>query len=106
LGENAVNSYNLLIKEIKQKDNNTFSIKWNDDVIQVFGLGDLQSRCPCAKCVERKPEEDRGAFSENVVAKRIVNVGTYGLRIEFASGCSHGIYSFTFLREMLDEESI
>lgn len=89
------------IKEIKQKNNHTFTIKWIDGEVIDYNLSELQKRCPCANCTDEITGEkkiDRGTVDERVKAKRIVSVGRYAIRIEFTSGCSMGIYSYDDLR--------
>ena len=92
------------VKNIEQKDNYTFTIQWNDGVVKDYRLNELQLRCPCANCVDEVTGErlaDAGQVKENVKAKRVTSVGKYALRIDFTSGCSHGIYTFDMLREEL-----
>ena len=93
----------LFICQIWQKNNHTFSIKWNDEMIQDFRLSDLQRNCPCAQCADEITGQslvDPKMVPDTVRAVVIRNVGRYGLRIQFTSGCSQGIYSFDRLRKM------
>lgn len=93
----------LFIRQIWQKDNYTFSIQWNDGSIQDFRLCDLQKQCPCAHCSDEITGQrllDAQLIPDHVQALVIRNVGRYGLRIQFTSGCSTGIYSFDRLRNM------
>lgn len=93
----------LFVRKIWQKDNHTFSIQWNDGVIQDFRLCDLQRSCPCAHCSDEitgKPLLDSKIIPDDVKAVFIRSIGRYGLRIQFTSGCSTGIYSFDRLRKM------
>lgn len=92
----------LFIRKIWQQDNHVFSIEWNDGVIQNFRLCDLQRECPCAACVDEgtgKRIKDPKSVPEDLKAISICNVGRYGLRIRFTSGCSMGIYHIDKLRE-------
>lgn len=92
------------ISKIYQKDNYTFTIEWNDGITNHYRLNELQKRCPCAGCVDEisgKRLLDKSMIADDVRAKRIMSVGRYALRLDFTSGCSHGIYSFDFLREMV-----
>lgn len=91
------------IRSIEQKDNHTLRIVWSDGDQRDYRLCDLQRRCPCVGCVDEvsgrrvaKPE----LVPDNLTARRVVSVGRYALRIEFSSGCSHGIYSFDYLRKL------
>jgi DUF971 family protein len=98
----------LFVCQIKQKNNYTFSIEWNDGVIQDFRLSDLQKECPCANCTDEitgKRLLDPLSVSHDVRAIVIRSVGRYGLRIQFSSGCSTGIYSFDRLRKSKREEA-
>lgn len=91
----------LFVCQIYQKDNYTFVIEWNDGMIQTFRLSHLQRRCPCAHCIDENTGKrfvDPKMIDENVKAIRLRSVGRYGLRIQFTSGCSMGIYSFDQLR--------
>lgn len=93
----------LFVHQIWQKDNYTFSIQWNDGCIQDFRLCDLQRNCPCAHCTDEVTGQrlvDPGTISQDVKAVVIRSIGRYGLRIQFSSGCSMGIYSFDKLRTM------
>lgn len=93
----------LFVRQIWQKDNYIFSVQWNDGVVQDFRLCDLQRNCPCAHCQDEmtgKRLVDPKTVSHDVKAIVIRSVGRYGLRIQFTSGCSTGIYSFDRLRKM------
>ena len=87
------------ITDIKQKDNFSFVITWNDGVVCHYRLSDLQKKCPCAGCQENKLSSQ---INENVKAVRIISIGRYALRIEFTSGCSAGIYSYDLLRSFIN----
>jgi len=76
----------------QQVDPFTFSLTHPNGEAVSIRLSELQKRCPCAGCVEKRPEVD-----ENVKATHIQQVGRYGLKIQFTSGCSSGIYSFNTL---------
>ena len=87
----------LSIKTLTQKDNHTFTIEWGDGLVRHYRLSDLQKTCPCAGCVDEMTGNRRSSnlyVDDNVRAKRIFNIGRYALKIEFASGCSSGIFSF------------
>lgn len=93
----------LAIVKIWQKDNQIFSIQWNDGVSQDFRLSELQRNCPCANCTDEITGEklvDPRTISDDLKAIVIRSVGRYGLRIQYSSGCSTGIYSFDRLRQM------
>lgn len=91
----------IFVNKINQKDNFTFTIEWSDGITQDYRLSELQKKCPCAGCVDETTGKrvcDPALVPDDLRAKRIMSVGRYALRIQFVSGCSHGIYSFDFLR--------
>lgn len=93
----------IRIKKIYQIDSDSFEITWSDDKVKRYFLKDIQSRCPCAQCVDEMTgirAAKGGHQKEAVRARRITSVGRYGLRIQFASGCSTGIYSYDFLHSL------
>lgn len=93
----------VLIKGISQKNNHMFTIEWTDGIICDYALEDLQRNCPCARCSQQKEQKyiyQEQPIVEPVKAIRISNVGRYALRIQFTSGCSLGIFSYEFLREL------
>lgn len=90
----------LAIMAIEQIDNYSFQIRWNDGSLKSYRLSNLQRLCPCANCVDESTGQriaSPASVDELVTAVKIKSVGRYGLKIEFASGCSTGIYPFTML---------
>lgn len=97
----------VLIRQIAQKDAHHFTVEWSDKRRHLFRLSDLQKKCSCAHCVDEKTGRrilEDALVDENVMAKKIISVGRYALRIEFSSGCSHGIYSFDRLYDLGENE--
>lgn len=93
----------LLIKEIKQKDRYHFFITWMDDKTSLYHLAHLQRNCPCTRCRDDKTGEfikNQQEISDTILAKKIVSIGNYALRIEFSKGCQSGIYTYSFLRKL------
>jgi ATP-binding protein involved in chromosome partitioning len=90
-------------REIRKIDESTFLMTWNDGIEQQLRMSELQRNCSCANCVEEysgKRIVDPSSIDENVRAHEIRHVGRYGLRIQFSSGCSTGIYSFDMIRKL------
>lgn len=97
----------VFVKKIVQKDAHHFRIEWEDGYVQQFKLSDLQRNCPCASCIDEFTGQkllDPNSVDDHVKATRLMNVGRYGLRVKFTSGCSMGIYSFNMLRQMGDQQ--
>ena len=97
-----MNQFDYPVK-IWQKNNVFFSIEWSDGKVQDFRLSDMQRNCPCANCADEitgKPLLDPQSVSDDVRAVVIRSVGRYGLRIQFTSGCSMGIFGFDRLKKI------
>ena len=91
----------FMVKKIYQVDKGTFAIEWGDGKVMQYSLNDLQKRCPCANCVDEKTGKrlaNPEIKSQDVRASNITSVGRYALRIQFLTGCSHGIFGFDMLR--------
>lgn len=80
------------IEKIFQLGPKDLVIEWTDGALCRYDLGNVQRRCPCARC-EKKPGGDG-------FAKSVRSVGRYGLKFEFTTGCSAGIFTFEALRAM------
>lgn len=93
----------VFVRSIVQKDRCTFTIQWTDGIISDYKLHELQKSCTCARCRDEKTGEslkDPLTLKEDVQAYRIFSVGRYALKVDFTSGCSKGIFTFSFLRRM------
>ena len=80
-------------------------IAWNNGRESRYDLAGLRSACPCAQCRELRDANEGGltllqpeAASATAEVQGISYVGRYGLRIEWADGHDHGIYTFEFFR--------
>ena len=90
--------HQVRIRQISQKDRWHFTILWSDAREDTYRLSHLQRQCPCVRCVEARDRQLSLVVEDDVIAHRIVSVGRYALCIEFATGCSQGIYPFSLLR--------
>jgi|TARA_B100001996_G_scaffold356483_1_gene319806 DUF971 family protein len=92
----------------------------NEDCILRFDDGSsfklsylsIRARCQCAKCKPRQENEQRVLEFEEEIARlmmekpKIELVGRYGIRFEWPTGCSSGIYSFSHLRKVSEDLGI
>lgn len=93
----------LKLKRVWQSDVHSFSVEWEDGVVQTISLSSLQHVCPCANCVDENTGErlvNPASVDPKVQAIEIRNVGRYALQVQFSSGCSTGIYRYDLLRGM------
>lgn len=74
---------------------NFLEIAFEGEEPRQIPLALLQRNCPCAGC------KGEGKSDPAVSAKELLPIGRYGLRILYSSGCSHGIWSFSGLKEMI-----
>ena len=84
-------------------------ILWRDGHKSAFALDELRRNCPCAVCRESRVAETLRDDQQSVLSGEMANatssargyegVGRYGIRINWADGHNHGIYSFAALRE-------
>ncbi len=82
-------------------------IAWSDGRESRYSLEGLRRECPCAHCRELRDTSEGGltllqpeAVSATAEVRGISYVGHYGIRIEWADGHDHGIYTFAFFREL------
>lgn len=93
----------LQLRKVWQVDSHSFSLEWEDGVVQKISLSSLQKECPCAHCVDENTGErlvHPESIDPKVQAVEIRNVGRYALQVQFSSGCSTGIYRYDLLRGM------
>ncbi len=82
-------------------------IGWSDGRARRYDLEALRRACPCAHCREVRDADEGGltllqpeAASATAAVRRVSYVGRYGIRIEWADGHDHGIYTFEFFRAL------
>jgi DUF971 family protein len=84
-------------------------IEWSDGVRQRYLLRELSDACPCANCREARSARASSPSALNIVSvddlpplrlRAITPVGNYAYKIEFDGGCSMGIYTLEYLRDL------
>ncbi len=82
-------------------------IAWSNGRESRCDLAGLRRACPCAHCRELRDANAGGltllppeAASATAEVRGISYVGRYGIRIEWADGHDHGIYTFEFFRAL------
>lgn len=96
-------STHLGIKHVWQPDPTHLNINWSDGVSSHYRLSELQKQCPCANCVDEITGQRKvlqTPVKEDVTAFSVSNVGRYAIKIQYSSGCSTGLYSYNFLRNL------
>ena len=74
-------------------------LRWRNDTEHTVTYTELRYWCPCANCKPRREVASRGEALRDEVSRlrnekpKAENVGGYGIRFTFASGCNSGIWS-------------
>ena len=85
------------------------AIKWEDGSESFVTLEKLRRGCPCAGCkgetdvmgqVYKGPETPYGPRAFQLL--RLANVGTYAVQPVWGDGHNTGLYSFDYLRKLVD----
>ena len=92
------------VKKIWQEDERNLGVLWTDDRQDIFDVVALRRKCPCALCVDEwthepklKPED----VKETIRPIMVQSIGRYAMNIQFNDGHSTGIYTFTYLRDLV-----
>lgn len=97
--------------KIKRLSNSLF-IEWKDGIESECTYRILRQNCPCARCdagrndnnpLQILPSEE---YWENLQIVNIQKVGRYAIRIQWSDGHKTGIYTYDFLRELIDTKTI
>lgn len=94
---------------LKLKKDEKLTIDWSDGTHSEFTIAKLRKFCPCAACKELRKEMGKnrltvlppGTTSGPIIVEKAEMVGNYALRITWSDGHDTGIYSFSYLRELL-----
>lgn len=88
------------VARVEQKDAHSITASWSDGTVRHYRLSSLQRECPCAGCCDEGTGQrisDPTTVPEELKAISFATVGRYGVRFQFASGCSNGIYTYEWL---------
>ena len=89
------------------EDEGVLHIKFSDDVEFDYDTTILRGYCPCAICQghgSRPLKWNPPTFKKQLVIDDIGQVGNYAICIAWGDGHNTGVYSFEFLREVMDED--
>ena len=74
-------------------------VVWEGGERSLLEAAAVQKLCPCAQCQQGNTVQLRVSFLN------YERMGRYGLRFDFSSGCSYGIYDFALLKRFICENS-
>ena len=81
-------------------------ICWDDDRHDTIEAEYLRVESPSAEVQGHSPSEKQViAGKKHVTISDVVPVGTYAVRIVFSDGHSTGIYSWPYLRKLVDQRT-
>ncbi|MHC4954445.1 MAG: DUF971 domain-containing protein [Planctomycetota bacterium] len=84
----------LFPTNIRQADDDTLAIHWNDGVESTYNVYELRCACPCANCVNE-------LTGERILDPKNVNPDVKpALQVRWSDGHDTGIYSWVRLRAM------
>lgn len=89
--------------QIIEDSNSELTINWSDDCETHYHAVELRSSCPCAACVNEWTGErtlKRDSVAADITFSHISIVGRYALNFHFSDGHETGIYSFSLLRSL------
>ena len=87
-----------VLKKLERKKSG-MTLAWSDGFEVVVEYKQLRYWCPCANCKARRENETRAQALRDEIDRlrnekpKAENVGGYGIRFTFASGCNSGIWS-------------
>ena len=102
---------------LEMLEQKVLKISWDDGEVTYYPLDFLRRKCPCATCSEArhgKPAPAANPFrilqsheiiSNDLHLKEAEVVGRYALNFNWSDGHREGIYTFSFLRELAEEEA-
>ena len=93
--------------QLKKTENNSLSVKWNDESVTEITLTKLRDECPCVNCKGesvifesyipiKSPFKAAGYYEID----KIETVGNYAISIKWKDGHDTGIYSWDILRKL------
>lgn len=90
------------IQEITFPTSGVMAILWKSGQTSQHVLRALQRKCPCAACVIKRQEAPLASSSseEPLLIDRVTCMGHYGLKFDFQSGCSFGLYPLALIRSL------
>ena len=98
---------NMQPTEIKRLPH-SLSIQWKDGHYSELPYRLLREKCPCARCDADKQQNDpfrmlpTDDYWEKLHLVGIQPIGRYAIQLQWSDGHKTGIYTFKFLRELID----
>jgi DUF971 family protein len=96
-------------REIMQEGERSLRVTWADGRVCLYAAAELRRACPCALCVNEwtgervlRPE----SVADEIEIRDLELVGRYALNFRWSDGHDAGIYSFRYLRELCEQQTV
>ncbi len=92
--------------QIIEESDSEITINWSDESTRFYRAAQLRKACPCASCVNEWTGEKIlkvENVAENLTFSSISIVGRYALNFNFSDGHNTGIFTFTYLKNLPDD---
>ena len=84
-------------------------IRWDNNSVSNLDLNKLRKLCPCATCCVEREKESKKHFKvftgKQVSVANIKTIGNYAIEIKWKDGHKTGIYEYSFLYNLTEEEN-
>ena len=90
-------------KNIKQINETTLGISWNDGHESEYPVKVLRENCPCANCIDEwsgKKLIEPGSIPESIRPINLKAVGLYAIQFYWNDGHDTGLYTHELLRQL------
>ncbi len=90
-------------KNIKQINETTLGISWNDGHESEYPVQKLRESCPCANCIDEWSGEKLikpGMITDSIRPKNLKAVGLYAIQFFWSDGHDTGLYTHELLRQL------
>ena len=91
---------------IKQSDQESLTVAWDDGLVTPLKIAQLRDECPCAECkgetilMQQILPVLKPKLPGHYEIKGIVPVGSYAIQITWGDGHDTGLYSWDYLRSL------
>lgn len=95
-------------KSIKQVDESTLGISWNDGHDSIYSVKKLRESCPCANCIDEWSGAKLiapGSIPNEIRPRNLKAVGLYAFQFDWSDGHSTGFYTHELLRQLCECEA-
>ena len=92
-------------KNIKQVNQSTLGISWNDGHDSVYAVKNLRENCRCAHCIDEwsgKKMIAPGSIKDDIRPQNLKAVGLYAIQFYWNDGHDTGLYTHELLRQLCE----